>query len=118
MIDITYADDDIWIASKKLAELSGNKNDWTVVITNYNLYGVLHVKLEFVDKDNTPYRLLANTDHKKCVCLSRQGEITYLAREDVIAYRKFFEFIEETGDITESKTEEPINGFCKIRYIK
>ena len=50
-IIITYQDDKIWVASKALAKLAGQKHDWTVVMTYYSLGGGLHVKLEFIDKE-------------------------------------------------------------------
>ena len=116
-IIITYQDDKIWVASKALAKLAGQKHDWTVVMTYYNLGGGLHVKLEFIDKENINYRFLANTDNGKCVCLDKNKHIVYLKHDDVLEYRKFFEFIEDSGELTESEIEEPINGFYKVRYI-
>ena len=115
---MTYQDDDIWVASKKLAEISGNKNNWTSVMTYYNLGGGLHVKLAVLDKDNGDYRFIANTDTGYSLCLSRNGKKEYIPIDTVIEYKKIFEFIEEPGELTETGTEEPVNGFYKVRYIK
>ena len=114
--NITYQDDKTWVASKQLAKLSGYKNDWTVVITYYNLSKGRHVKMFVLDKEGNYFRVIVNTDSGNTVLL-RDGEITVASHDDVLTYRKFFEYNkEENTPLHKLELPEPIKGDNYIYY--
>ena len=116
MKNITYQDDKTWVASKQLAKLSGYKNDWTVVITYYNLSKGRHVKMFVLDKEGNYFRVITNTDAGNTILL-RDEEVTLVTHEEASSYRKFFEYVkEESTPLRKIVLPEPIKGDNYIYY--
>ena len=116
MKNITYQDDKTWVASKQLAKLSGYKNDWTVVITYYNLSKGRHVKMFVLDKEGNYFRVITNTDAGNTILL-RDGAVTLVPHEEASSYRKFFEYVkEESALLRKLVLPEPIKGDNYIYY--
>jgi len=114
--NITYQDDKTWVASKQLAKLSGYKNDWTVVITYYNLSKGRHVKMFVLDKEGNYFRVITNTDAGNTILL-RDGAVTLVPHEEASSYRKFFEYVkEESALLRKLVLPEPIKGDNYIYY--
>jgi len=112
---ITYQDDKVWVASKQLAKLSGNKNDWTVVITYYNLSKGKRVKMFLLDKEGNYFRVIANTDEDNTVLL-RDGKVKLIPHSEAKSYRKFFEMSEVDTPLVKLPLAESIKGDNYIYY--
>lgn len=113
-----YGDDKLWLGAKRLAKLSGHKNDWTYTITYYNLSGGSKVRLYALDDNDNYYRVIANTDQGSTLLLSKTNLPIYLPTDDVVNYRKFFDFVEDAGEERELTTAEPIEGVYKVKIYE
>lgn len=99
-----------------MAKLSGNKDDWTIVITYYTLSRGRHVMMYVLDKNDNYYRVVSNTDAGNTL-LVKDGKIKLVDHEEAKTYRKFFEYVKEPQPLVKLPLPESIKGDNYIYYI-
>lgn len=113
---VIYEKDKTWVVSKKIASNSGSKDDWTEVMTYYNLFHGNHVKMLVVDKSQIPFNFIANRDDGKSVLLGKSG-VVLRDCEDVCTYKKFFYYSEKEEKIANYVSDCAIKGRSKVSYV-
>jgi len=116
VVTVIYEKDKTWVVSKKIASNSGNKDDWTEVMTYYNLFNGSHIKLLVVDKNQIPFNFIANRDDGKSVLLGKSG-IILRDSQDVYTYKKFFYYSEKEEKIADYLSDFPIKGKDRVSYV-
>lgn len=116
MVTYIYEKDKTWVVSKKIASNSGNKDDWTEVMTYYNLFNGSHIKLLVVDKNQIPFNFIANRDDGKSVLLGKSG-IILRDSQDVYTYKKFFYYSEKEEKVADYLSDFPIKGKDRVSYV-
>lgn len=115
-----YSDDKLWVGSKRLAKLTGHQNDWTAVITIYNVSHGKRVKLYVLDSSGNYFRVIGNTDKGNTVLLNESGTPFMIDTETVVSFKKFFDYSRDINNVVlkKIKVSEPVQGKNEVEYYE